>query len=454
MRQPFQISSSATPWTNQPITEKVIAVSTSASDGSKNLVLQGTVSGSPDGETITFGSEGRIEKESTKTYEALISASLSASAAGTVRIYRQGVKASGTVIVSTNPTTGDTWTIGLVGNTRNYKFVSKGQSTILCVAASAITTGDYFDLVLSGGSTARFWYNKSGGGGAPSDPGGGLTVIAIGGSDTASQVATATEAVLEAVSNLTCTVDTATVTVNYDIWGTMAFTDGNTTHTFTAISPGYADAANNVTIGATAADTAANLNKAINDTGTEGTHYGTGTTINEYLSSTVSGSIVTILDKIACDRYLGWTTTQSGTGLSLSGLTGGVNGSILGTIGVGTTGVQDALTLDNETLDAATANFPGTITPTFDAIRVGGTPFRVFAARGTGSNVVFKIMGGHSSTTCTEEILTGLTAGSSTYEMKPVVATAAPSGFEYIQPICTSNGNSSPIQLAAYVVSG
>ena len=135
MRQPFQISSSATPWTNQPITKKVIAVSTSASDGSKNLVLQGTVSGSPDGETITFGSEGRIEKESTKTYEALISASLSASAAGTVRIYRQGVKASGTVIVSTNPTTGDTWTIGLVGNTRNYKFVSKGQSTILCVAA-------------------------------------------------------------------------------------------------------------------------------------------------------------------------------------------------------------------------------------------------------------------------------------------------------------------------------
>jgi hypothetical protein len=454
MRQAFQISASATPWTNQPITEKVIAVSTSASDGSKNLVLQGTVSGSPDGETVTFGSEGRIEKESTKTYEALIAASLSASAAGTVRIYGQGSTASGTVIVSTNPAPGDTWTIGLVGNTRNYKFVSKGQTTIECLDAASITSGFYFDLVLSGGSTKRFWYNKSGAGGAPADPGGGLTAIAITIGNTAAQVATATEAVLEAVTDLTCTVDTATVTVNYDIWGTMAFTDGTTTFTFTAVSPGYADAANNVTIGATASDTATNLNKAINDTGTEGTHYGTGTTINEYLSSTVSGSIVTITDKIACDRYLGWTTTQSGSGLSLAGPTGGVNGTILGTIGVGTTGIQDAFTLDNEDLDAVSANFPGTITPTFDALFVGGAPFRVYAARGTGSNVVFKIMGGHSSTTCTEEILTGLTAGSATYEVKPAVATAAPSGFEYIQPICTSNGNSAPIQLAAYVVSG
>lgn len=462
MRQAFQISASAVPWTNQPISEKVIIVSTSASDGSKNLVLQGTVSGSPDNETVTLGSEGRIEKESTKTFTALVSATLGSSAAGTVSIRGQGNAASGTVIVSTNPSPGDTWTIGLAGNTRAYRFVAKGQTTILCGDGSSITTGDYFDLVLSGGSTARFWYNKSGGGGAPADPGGGLTAIAINNGDTASQVATATEAILEAVTNLTCTVNTATVTVNYDIWGTMTFTDNNTGFTFTAVSPGYADTANDVTIGATVSDTAANLNKAINDTGTEGTHYGTGTTINEYLGSMVSGSIVTITDKIACDRYLGWTMTQSGTGLSLSAPTGGVNGTLLGSIGVGTTGIQDAISLDNEDLDAASANFPGTITPTFDAILVGGAPFRVYAARGeTASAVVFKIMGGHSADYCTEEILTGLTppaeAGSPVipvYEVKPAVATPAYSGFEYIKPVCTSNGNSSPIQLAAYVVSG
>jgi len=340
MRQAFQISASVVPWSNQPLTEKVIIVSTSASDGSKNLVLQGTVSASPDNETVTLGSEGRIEKESTKTFSALVSATLGSSAAGTVNIYGQGNAASGTVIVSTNPAVNDTLTVGLVGNTQVYRFVS----------------------TLS--------------------------------------------------------------------------------------------AANDVFIGATVSDTASNLNKAINDTGTEGTNYGTGTTINEYLSSTVSGAIVTITDKIACDRYLGWTMTQSGTGLSLSAPTGGLNGTLLGSIGVGTTGIQDAFTLDNETLDAATANFPGTITPTFDAIFVGGAPFRVYAARGTGSNVVFKIMGGHSSDTCTEEILTGLTAGSATYEVKPAVATPAYSGFEYIKPVCTSNGNSSPIQLAAYVVSG
>jgi len=455
MRQPFQISASSTPWTSQPISEKVVVVSTSSSDGSKNLVLQGTVSGSPDGETIAISSDGRIEKESVEVYEALIAASLSSSAAGTLRIYGQGNTASGTVIITTNPDPGDTWTIGLVGNTRAYRFVSKGQTTILCGDTASLTQGDYFDLALSGGSTKRFWYDiDAAGTGAPADPGGGLTPIAIATGNTAAQVATATEAILEAVTNLTCTVDTATVTVNYDIWGTMTFTVGTSGFTFTAVSPGYADTANDVTIGATTSDTATNLDKAINDTGTEGTHYGTGTTINEYLSSTVSGVIVTITDKIACDRYLGWTTSQSGTGLSLSGPIGGVNGALLGTIGIGTTGIQDAFTLDNEDLDAATANFPGTLTPTFDAIFVGGAPFRVYAARGTGSNVVFKIMGGHSADYCTEEILTGLTAGSATYEVKPAVATPAYSGFEYIKPVCTSNGNSSPIQLAAYVVSG
>ena len=454
MRQAFQVSVSATPWTNQPASEKVIVVSGSASDGSKSLVLQGTVSGSPDNETVTLGSEGRIEKESTKTFTALVAAALNSSAAGTVSIYGQGTAASGRVIVTTNPSPGNTWTVGLVGNTRAYRFVAKGQATIVCGNAASLTTGDYFDLVLSGGSTKRFWYNIASGGGAPADPGGGLTVIAIGGSDTAAQVASATEAILEVVTNLTCTVDTATVTVNYDIWGTMTFTDGNTAFAITSVSPGYADTANDVTIGATASDTATNLDKAINDTGTEGTHYGTGTTINEYLISTVSGTIVTITDKLRCDRFLGWTMTQSGTGLSLSAPIGGVNGTTLGTIGIGATGIQDAFNLDNESLNASPANFPGTITPTFDAIFVGGAPFRVYAARGSGSNVVFKIMGGHSSATCTEEILTGLTAGSSTFEVKPVVATGAYAGFEYIKPVCTSNGNSSPIQLAAFVVSG
>jgi len=455
MRQAFQISASANPWTNQPLSEKVVVVSTSASDGAKSLVVQGTVSGSPDSETVTLvTAEGRIEKQSTKTFSALAAAVLSAPATGTVSVYGQGTAASGRIIVTTNPAATNTVTVGLVGNTRAYRFVSKGQSTLLCIAdVAGALAGKYFDVALSGASAKRFWYQVSGTGSAPADPGGGLTRIDIVTGNSAAAVATATEAILEAVTNLTCTVDTATVTVNYDILGVMTITAGTSGFTPTSVSPGYTDTANDVFIGATASDTATNLDKAINDTGTEGNHYGTATTINEYLSSTVSGTLLTLTDKIPCARSLGWTLTQSGTGLSLSAPTSGSNGTLLGNITAGLSSLVDALTLDNEALNATAANFPGSITPTFDAIYVGGAPFRVYAARGTGSNVVFKIMGGHSADTCTEEILTGLTAGAATYEVKPVVATGAFAGFEYIKPVCTANGNTTPLQLAAFAVS-
>jgi hypothetical protein len=463
MRQAFQVSVSATPWTNQPSSEKVIVVSDSASDGSKSLVLQGTVSAAPDNETVTLGAEGRIEKESTKTFTALVAAALSSSAAGTVSVYGQGSAASGRVIVTTNPSAGNTWTVGLVGNTRTYTFRSLASFTLLTGVAADVTTivdNDYFDVTISG-TVYRFWFEVDGAGGtAPANPG-TLTKVSIDSTDTNAEVAVTLEDSIESViTGFTCSVSDATITCVKDVLGAITFTfaDGAGAAATGITNPssvlGASDTANVVTIGATASDTATNLDKAINDTGTEGTHYGTGTTINEYLSSTVSGTIVTITDKIRCDRFLGWTMTQSGTGLSLSAPIGGVNGATLGTIAVGASGIQDSFTLDNEDLNAVTANFPGTITPTFDAILVGGAPFRVYAARGSGSNVVFKIMGGHSASKCTEEILTGLTAGSSTYEVKPVVATGAYAGFEYIKPICTSNGNSSPIQLAAYVVSG
>ncbi len=65
--------------------------------------------------------------------------------------------------------------------------------TVVCGAASGITTGDYFLLYSAKDETAYYvWYNKAAGGGDPAPAGKTAIAVAIGASDTAIQVADAT----------------------------------------------------------------------------------------------------------------------------------------------------------------------------------------------------------------------------------------------------------------------
>jgi hypothetical protein len=154
---------------------------------------------------------------------------------------------------------------------------------------------------------------------------------------------------------------------------TIGLTGFTQTYTFkTTLSTGPA-VANEVFIGATANDTATNLKKAINDEGTEATHYGTGTAINPYVTATVSGAILTLTDKIGCSRSLAWACAKSGTNINIANPTGGVDGTLLGTIYTGTTAVYQAISLDDEALTLG--GLPGLVNWTSDAVRVSGKAF-------------------------------------------------------------------------------
>lgn len=86
-----------------------------------------------------------------------------------------------------------------------------------------------------------------------------------------------------------------------------------------------------VTIGATADDTAANLNAAINKLTGEGVAYGTGTPANPDASATVTGAVVTLTARTGGTAGNSVALTVSGSDLAVSGatLTGGTGSSIL-----------------------------------------------------------------------------------------------------------------------------
>jgi hypothetical protein len=87
----------------------------------------------------------------------------------------------------------------------------------------------------------------------------------------------------------------------------------------------------------------------------------------------VSGTILTLTDKIASNRSLGWANTKSGTNISVSNLTGGVDGVTIASIQVGSTNVYNELSLDDETL--VSNNFPALLNWTSDAVRISGNRF-------------------------------------------------------------------------------
>lgn len=116
--------------------------------------------------------------------------------------------------------------------------------------------------------------------------------------------------------------------------------------------------------------TAANVNKAINAGSGIGTDYGTGTAANAYATSTVSGDILTITDKIAIIRLLAWNISQTGSAHSIVQPFGGTTGRLLASIAIGDLLRMNALTLGTEDLGSDT--LPALLAPVTDPIFLNG----------------------------------------------------------------------------------
>ena len=136
---------------------------------------------------------------------------------------------------------------------------------------------------------------------------------------------------------------------------------------------------------ASAAATADRIASWINDASTgssvpvDGTDWiGTGTApanANSYITATVSGSIVTITDRIKCARSLGWTmTTDDEDSVGITAPAGGADGTLLGMIAAGTstisTSAGSGINLSNADLTVTT--LPPGLTGSSASVRVGG----------------------------------------------------------------------------------
>lgn len=113
-------------------------------------------------------------------------------------------------------------------------------TTVVTTAASTITTGDYF--FLDGPNAIQdfyVWYNKASGGGDPAVAGRTGIEVDIGSGDTAAQVATATQAAIDAIAAFSASVISTTVTITaIDPGVTVPAIDFNTGFTITVTAYG------------------------------------------------------------------------------------------------------------------------------------------------------------------------------------------------------------------------
>lgn len=134
-----------------------------------------------------------------------------------------------------------------------------------------------------------------------------------------------------------------------------------------------------VQIGATTADTAANLKAAINADGTPGTEYYTGTTAHPQLSAAVATTVVTITDRIACERQLAWQVTEQGTAFAKRIPRDGADGLTLFSFAPGVTECADGVTFDSE--NRTTTTLPALLTATCGYVPVNGSQamYRIYS---------------------------------------------------------------------------
>lgn len=202
---------------------------------------------------------------------------------------------------------------------------------------------------------------------------------------------------------------------------------------------------------ATATDTMLHFKKAINADGVSGTDYFAGTAANPYLSATVSGTIITLTDRIACRRQLGWSFAQSSTHFSLPAtLSCGVDGVLIATILSGGSGAFDGFSLGTE--DLATPTLPALLTPTTDAIALNG---RACMLRFKCNNVVSAIALKYQTSTDNVNWSNGVTSITSIDNntvLAPQFVTPSERCIEYLRLVFTANANTADSNVDARVI--
>ena len=113
-------------------------------------------------------------------------------------------------------------------------------------------------------------------------------------------------------------------------------------------------AAYDVQIGANVIATMLSLTRALNADGTAGGDYFAGTLAHPQLSATVDTSVMTVTDRLACDRQLAWVMTESGAFFAKRVPRDGVDGVKLFSFAAGVTSAADKLTFSTEDHSAAT----------------------------------------------------------------------------------------------------
>lgn len=126
---------------------------------------------------------------------------------------------------------------------------------------------------------------------------------------------------------------------------------------------------------------AINLASAINDAAIGGSYAAEGTDwtntdgANPYLTATVSGSTVTVTDKIACSRQLSWVTTASdATKVSVSPIRGGVDGTLVAEIAAGNASASSTIIsgVDLDAENQTTSTLPPGIAGPSNVIQTRG----------------------------------------------------------------------------------
>ena len=202
-------------------------------------------------------------------------------------------------------------------------------------------------------------------------------------------------------------------------------------------------AINDVKIGATATDTALSLKKAINLDGVAGTDYYTGTTANAIYSSTVATTVITLTDRIPCERQVAQTITESASNFAIRLPIGGVDGTLLFTLAAGITSAADVLTFSTE--DHTTATLPALMLGTSNPVNVQGN--QAMLRLWCDNAISYKVQ---SSTdqinwTDTSEGTVALSASTLTYVTLAELA-------EFIRFVITTNANTADSILDARVI--
>ena len=204
-------------------------------------------------------------------------------------------------------------------------------------------------------------------------------------------------------------------------------------------------AAYDIQIGVSIADCAGNLKAALNADGTPGTEYFAGTLVNPYLiaSGSMPTGVVITTDRIACDRQLEWTFTESASNFSKRVPLGGIDGLALFSFAAGITSAANPLTFSTE--DHLTDTLPALMTGTSPSVAIGGDKcmLRLFSDK----TITYKIQ----STTDLVNF-TNTTEGTATLTANTLTLVTLADLHEFIRFVIVTNANTTNAKMDARVI--